>query len=108
MPIARRPVVQSRYARRNLDPALPLYVLRRIPAGTDATGAPIALAPGDLLDASKIDSRRLGFMYRNRLIGHELPRGFVRREAAPVEVEYPPAIAPAKPAPKPQGKRTGA
>lgn len=110
MPLARRPVVQSRYARRNLDPALPLYVLRRIPAGTDAAGEPIVLMPGDRLDVSKLDARRLGFMYRNRMIGHELPRGL--QAAPPVamkDVEPEQAPAPTKPAPKPQGKpRAGA
>lgn len=113
MPLARRPVVQSRFARRNLDPALPLYVLRRIPAGADAAGAPIVLLPGARLDTAAIDSRRLGFMYRNRMIGHELPRGLRPIEPTPdvvalTAVETPPEPV-AKPAPKPQGKpRAGA
>lgn len=79
-----RRIIQSRHARRNLDPSLPLFVLRRLPAGART------LLPGEPFDPAGIDPRRLGFLYRNRYIGHEPSRS--QRQAVP---RQPPTVAPA-------------
>lgn len=120
MLLARRPVVSSRFARRNLDPSAPLFVLRRIPAGVDGEGKPRVLLPGEAFDPKGIDARRLGFLYRNRFIDHErsrahrqaVPQPPALDPAAPVaETPKPAPPAPAKPAAtsaKPTGRRAGA
>ncbi len=69
----RRRIVSSRFARRNLDPAAPLFALRRISAGQDEAGRAIVILPGQPFKSEGVDLRRLGFMYRNRWIGHDLP-----------------------------------
>ena len=97
MPIARK-IVQSRFARRPLDQSQPLYVLRRI-----SSSAPVP-AVGEVFNPAGIAWRRLAFMYRARIIGHELPTALRQHlaakaaEAQPVEPE-PEASADADPAP---------
>lgn len=52
-----------------------LYVCRRIPTGTDEDGKPTFRVPGEVFDPTGIPELRLKALFRNRFIGHELPRG---------------------------------
>ena len=113
MPMPTRPRLAGRHGQATLDPSRPLYVCRRI-----SRGAAGALVPGQVFDASTVADLRLRNLYRAGHISHDPPAAVAidhtvaaalargtAQAANPSPVAEPP---PAKPAPKPQGKRAGA
>lgn len=89
-PLVHRAIPRGRYGRARLDPSAPLFVLRRIPAGVDDAGRPIALEPGAPFDAGSVTKARLGTLFRSRFIGHEQPRA-LRQVASNAPPAPPPA-----------------
>ncbi len=96
--LTRRTPAQGLHGRRRLDPAWPLFVLRRLPCGEDAEGQPAFLVPGATFDPASVSKVRLGTLFRARFIAHEPPR--VMRGQAPAVVEPAPVVEP-EPAPVP-------
>lgn len=124
-PIARRHVYGPRL--RRFDPALPLFVRRRISTGSDDAGQQTFLEPGAAFDASSIAPLRLRTLFGNGYLTHDVPgtRSDVRNAptAGPehdspdvpvttiTDADAPQADAPAddgKPTPKAKAKRAGA